>query len=386
MSEGSNLPAVTKQVNLVAGERPQAIVPIDYAGVARFANTIFESGLAPKELDSPQKVAVVLFYGLELSIPPMMALGRVAVINGRPALWGDGALALIYSRNVAEFVDERVEGEGEAMVAICTTKRRGFDNIVERRFSAADAIQAGLWSTDAQVTRWKKDGSTYKTRNDSPWFRMPRRMLQMRARGFALRDAYPDVLMGLYLAEELQGEREPDPTPADDLPPNPHKEITDGTAANAGVAGDDSPTAERDGPAQDRSNDAGVQHDHPETAAPAVVEETAADQGAGPEGVSVADAAAGEAGAVVEETAGAGDDLPDIGDPDDFAAGVITRLSQVETEDQARDLMTDEGVWVLLEAVAFSRRTADALNDAFERALERTAAPEDDLPPNPMVG
>jgi hypothetical protein len=35
-----------------------------------------------------------------------------------------------------------------------------------------------------------------------PWQQYPKRMLQMRARAFALRDVFPDVLRGVYVAEE----------------------------------------------------------------------------------------------------------------------------------------------------------------------------------------
>ena len=44
-----------------------------------------------------------------------------------------------------------------------------------------------------------------------PWTQYPRRMLQMRARGFALRDAFPDLLRGLVTAEEAMDY--PTPTP-----------------------------------------------------------------------------------------------------------------------------------------------------------------------------
>jgi hypothetical protein len=54
------------------------------------------------------------------------------------------------------------------------------------RFSVSDAKKAGLWG---------KSG---------PWTQYPKRMLQLRARGFALRDAFPDVLKGLVTAEEAQ--------------------------------------------------------------------------------------------------------------------------------------------------------------------------------------
>jgi hypothetical protein len=87
---------------------------------------------------------------------------------------------------VCESVTETIDGEGDNMVATCTAKRRGYEKPTVVRFSVADAKKAGLWG---------KSG---------PWTQYPRRMLQLRARGFALRDAFPDVLKGLVTAEEAQ--------------------------------------------------------------------------------------------------------------------------------------------------------------------------------------
>jgi hypothetical protein len=75
-------------------------------------------------------------------------------------------------------------GRRRAHGGVCQAKRRGDAQPVESRFGVAEAKKAGLWG---------KQG---------PWTQYPRRMLQMRARGFALRDAFPDVLRGLVTAEE----------------------------------------------------------------------------------------------------------------------------------------------------------------------------------------
>ena len=101
------------------------------------------------------------------------------------------------------------------MVAVCEAKRRGYEKPTVVRFSVADAKKAQLWG---------KSG---------PWTQYSRRMLQMRARGFALRDAFPDVLRGLVTAEEAQdyaSEKappvvvsQPEPTPD----PQPVKAATD---------------------------------------------------------------------------------------------------------------------------------------------------------------
>ena len=76
-------------------------------------------------------------------------------------------------------------GEGDSRMAVCAVTRPD-GTVCERRFSVADAKNAGLWG---------KQG---------PWKQYPDRMLAMRARGFAARDGAADVLGGLYLSEELQ--------------------------------------------------------------------------------------------------------------------------------------------------------------------------------------
>lgn len=124
---------------------------------------------------------VAFQMGAELGLRPLQALQNIAVINGRPCLWGDAMLALVTGH--PEFVDIHEEiGDDRAT---CTVKRRN-RTAVTRSFTMADAKKAGLAD---------KAG---------PWQQYPRRMLQMRARGFALRDAFPDALRGIVSAEEAR--------------------------------------------------------------------------------------------------------------------------------------------------------------------------------------
>jgi hypothetical protein len=101
-------------------------------------------------------------------------------------VYGDAAMALVQASPVCEDVEEYFEDEGTPNpVAVCVAKRKGRKPVTVR-FSVEDAKRAGLWG---------KQG---------PWSAYPKRMMQMRARGFALRDAFPDVLKGMITAEEAQ--------------------------------------------------------------------------------------------------------------------------------------------------------------------------------------
>jgi len=153
----------------------------------RFSKMVAASEFAPKDFrGKPESCMLAIQHGSEVGLSPMQSLQSIAVINGRPTIWGDAALALVQSSPVCEYVREYTEGEGDALVAVCEAKRRGYPAPTVVRFSVADAKKAGLWG---------KSG---------PWQQYPARMMTLRARGFALRNAFADALRGLITAEEAQ--------------------------------------------------------------------------------------------------------------------------------------------------------------------------------------
>ena len=204
---------------MVSGGQVMAIVPQNYDEVWRMANAICRAQMAPKGLDTPEKASIAILQGLEVGLKPMQALQRIAVVNGRPTIWGDGAIGLVRGSGLCEYVNERIEGEGDKRVAICEAKRKGEAQPVTRKFSVDDAKKAGLWG---------KAG---------PWSQYPERMLQMRARAFALRDLFADVLGGMHIHEEVADEETvqariappppPPPPPASSVP-QPEEAIIEG--------------------------------------------------------------------------------------------------------------------------------------------------------------
>jgi hypothetical protein len=153
----------------------------------RFSKMVAASEFAPKDFKGkPESCLLAIQHGSEVGLSPMQSLQSIAVINGRPTIWGDAALALVQACSVCEYVREYLEGEGDNLTAVCEAKRQGYPAPTTVRFSVADAKKAGLW------------GKT------GPWTQYPSRMLQLRARGFALRNAFADALRGLVTAEEAQ--------------------------------------------------------------------------------------------------------------------------------------------------------------------------------------
>lgn len=187
-------PAVQPKAPVAIGKRGIELTSLDE--LYRFAVYISKSGFAPKGMDAPEAIVVAIEMGLELGLTPMQSVQNIAVINGRPSVWGDVPLALARASGVMEIFEEYYEQDGKRLdrapsvisdgtAAVCRLKRVQ-QAPHSQSFSVADAKRAGQWG---------KQG---------PWTQYPLRMLQMRARGFALRDQLGDFLKGLITREEAQ--------------------------------------------------------------------------------------------------------------------------------------------------------------------------------------
>ena len=205
------------------GLGPSPLTPRTWQEAEKLAKLLCKTKIVPAGFENPDLCLIAILQGLEMGLPPMTALQRMALVEGKLTLWGDGALALVlksglctemtewmgvsdpkkYSSN-SEFegddtpvickdliFDPSIEKRPEDWVAFCEVRRVGWDQPIRRSFSSQDAIRANLW------------------RKEGPWLDYPKRMLQMRARAFALRDAFADVLGGLYLKEEFESRSTP---------------------------------------------------------------------------------------------------------------------------------------------------------------------------------
>lgn len=192
-----NTPVTTSNGNgtaLAVQQQQKAVVRMGSHGVKltsidemfRFATAVAKSGIAPRGLGKPEQILVAIEYGAELGLRPMQSLATVMVVNGRATLYGDGMLAVAQASGLLVDISESLEGSPanlDKMAATCVVKRVGRPTPSRCTFTWADAKQAGLTGSD-----------TYK--------KFPGRMLKARARAFALRDAFPDVLCGVMSSDE----------------------------------------------------------------------------------------------------------------------------------------------------------------------------------------
>lgn len=173
------------------------LIPNSFEALYRMSKIMSASGLMPQGIQTPEAVFVAVQMGLEVGLSPMQAVQNIAVVNGRPSIWGDAALGLVRASGRLEYFAESFDGTfpDDNYQAICSAHRTGEDKATVRTFSIADAKRAELWIADSPNLDWKK--------RQTPWYKYPKRMLQMRARSWALRDGFTDILKGLKMAEEV---------------------------------------------------------------------------------------------------------------------------------------------------------------------------------------
>lgn len=182
-----------KAVGLTTGGQLKPVIPTTFEDFQRIAAMAVTAGMFDvRGKDEKQRQAyatLALMQGAEIGMSPMMSLQNIAIINGNCRIWGKAVVALI--RGNGHGIKKIYEGESftDGWTAKVTITRGDTEEEIEGSFSWAQAKRAGLSS---------KDG---------PWKQYPERMMYWRALGFACTDGTPEVLCGMYIAEEVEDEQ-----------------------------------------------------------------------------------------------------------------------------------------------------------------------------------
>lgn len=170
-----------KEVALTGGF---SLTPKTFEEAERFAKLMADSDMVPTAYKGkPGNVLVAVQMGAELGIKPLQSLQNIAVINGKPSIYGDLGTAILRAAGCEIALDD-IQVIKTNKRARCIITRPGGEKI-ERTFGQDDAERAGLWG---------KAG---------PWTTYTWRQMGWRAFWFAARDGAADFLKGLRGAEEM---------------------------------------------------------------------------------------------------------------------------------------------------------------------------------------
>jgi hypothetical protein len=157
-----------------------------WSTMLQMAGELVKSGLLPNAIKTPAAALAIIQTGMELGLPPMYALRKISVINGRPVVEAEVMLAMIYRDHGDNAV---LFDETSAERCVVRYKRRGWEKYQRFSWTIDEAQKAGLLGKDV-------------------WKQYPPAMLRARCISAMARAGFPDTIGGLYVHEEVGGEVE----------------------------------------------------------------------------------------------------------------------------------------------------------------------------------
>jgi len=169
-----------------------AFEPATLTEALHVSQVLVASRLLPRSITTPEAAFAVIATGRELGLSAMQSLRAIHIVEGKPTLSADLMVALVKRSPECGFF-RLVESTGER--ATYETQRRGEPGPTRLSFTIEEARAAGAANKD----NWRK---------------FPAAMLRARAASGLARAVFPDLVLGVYDPDELDGARfESQPAP-----------------------------------------------------------------------------------------------------------------------------------------------------------------------------
>lgn len=185
-----------------------ALAPVEYSVQLEPRNGKEAIGLSEKLFNSrlfgqygtPEAVLAIILRGRSLGIDSVTALANFHVVEGKPVMHAALIVGLVLRSGKAEFF-ELTESSDES--ATWETHRVGNRKSTRKTFTIRDACNAGLVTHHNGEFR-----GVSKSGRPSNWDKYRSTMLEWRAAVQLARVVYPDIVTGLYTADEISDGQE----------------------------------------------------------------------------------------------------------------------------------------------------------------------------------
>jgi hypothetical protein len=162
----------------------------------RVCKILAASSVLPPSFNTPEKVWAGIHFAIELGYKNkiLSILKNVAIIRGSTTIYGELPLALVYRSGFLEHIKEFLidtngneiclansNVDSEIYAAVCRIKRVNHE------------LHESVWT--------RKMSETAKLYKNEVWGMYESIMMKRKARALALKDQFPDVLLGLTIAE-----------------------------------------------------------------------------------------------------------------------------------------------------------------------------------------
>jgi len=148
-----HLPAVQESAPVDVPIVNGMLQPTNLDGLWRLAVIMADSGMVPEAYKrKPAAIFVACSWGAEIGLSFNNSLQSIAVIDGKPSIYGDAGLALVRGSGKLKDIHEYFTGEfgHDDYTAHCDLTRQGEERVQKSEFSIADAKVMGKWMKETQ--------------------------------------------------------------------------------------------------------------------------------------------------------------------------------------------------------------------------------------------
>ena len=197
--------------NLVSQKSGFSLIADNFEEAMKIAKMLADSKLVPTQYQGhPEDILIACSWGESLGLKPLPALNAIAVVNGRPQLFGDALKALIMKHGT---IEEHWDNENGVWTMIA--HRKGYPDVTWS-YGYNDAIAAGHVSYNPQSNTFGLGA-----RKSDAWAKYTKRMCQLKCRNFVIRDAFPDVIQGI----DIEGSDDDTMEPSSEVRTEPVTEV-----------------------------------------------------------------------------------------------------------------------------------------------------------------
>lgn len=182
---------------------------LDVDKESSFIQQLVDSKVLPKSVSSSAAAFAILQYGSELGFLPMQSFSHIVMVDGKPTLSAMAYAALlmragirmktiydgafVYGDEISHNRKKKVGGkEGEEL--------KPSDRITTIEFTRI--YPDGERIVESVTYTWK-DAAAQELVEKANWKKMPREMLYARCMAKGSRRVAPDIVLGLYLSDEI---------------------------------------------------------------------------------------------------------------------------------------------------------------------------------------
>lgn len=196
-----------------------SLVPTDYRRWApvknQYGKPVFNADGTPQLMENPNATSnclIALNMANRMGYDPLMIMQNLYIIEGRPAWSSQFIIAAINACGKFDPLQFEIVNEGEKEIEYVNSYWENGKKLSNKATIKLENLTCIAWTTDKKGNRLKSDKVSMEMavkegwyqKNGSKWQTMAGQMLRYRAAAFFGRIYAPEILMGIYSADEVR--------------------------------------------------------------------------------------------------------------------------------------------------------------------------------------